>query len=209
MDQTIKHHQQMPQLDYESAAALIDSVGNLIRFFLLSSRHSLYLFLTNKMLVLAGLATSGFIQVIVRNAEVSVDFFAANFFSFTAMSVIGVVKHYILGQQSGPVFLYKTLVELGIWVAVVCMGFGGAIFCDVLNRTAGAFMKEPPISDSASNYFIYSAFSILFVYHFIRAGSMINEIAPELIPKKWMQFFKAFQSTGKITDIRDSDLEEK
>lgn len=161
----------------------------------------------DKGLLTVALAASGFVQVILYNSQITLDLFYATFLAFFVMTLLGVVKHFKEGKPNGKVFLIKTLIQAGLMIGVILLGFSATIVFNVFVGVLGTFMKESPIQSGASMYFTYSAFMIMFTYYFIKSVDLADQISPNIIPGWFSAPFRKYRKTGKVTDLLDTNPE--
>ena len=133
--------------------------------------------------------------------DISINFFESTFATYFVMTVLGVVKHYKEGTADWKVFIFKTIVQAGIMLGVMFLGLSASVFLLAVSKVAGVFLGKQPLSMDSCMYFFYSSFGILFGYHFIKGVDLVNQIAPNLVPRWFYKVFLKYRKTGNFADI--------
>ena len=158
--------------------------------------------LADKGLLAIALATSGFMRVLMQDADVTASFALITFIAFGLMTLLGLFKHIKCKEHNAKVFLIKTGTQLSVMVSVIVLGYLFAIAIFSVRQIASRIgIIEVPTQPIIGMYFIYSGYMITFTYHALKALDLIEQIMPNYVPDWFSATFRRFRKTGEFADL--------
>lgn len=164
---------------------------------------------TNPILLLLSSSTVGVIQVFTYRKDLTVKLVAAVGICFILMTFLGLVKHYKEGEWKAEIFLKKTVEQFIVMVAVILLGYVASLVVGVVFSVVTQAEPEASPEPSLSLYFIFTGYSVMIAYHFVKCCDLVNQIIPDVIPKWFGAPFRKFRETGNMKDMLSFQNEEK
>lgn len=136
---------------------------------------------TNPILLLLSSSTVGVIQVFTYRKDLTVKLVAAVGICFILMTFLGLVKHYKEGEWKAEIFLKKTVEQFIVMVAVILLGYVASLVVGVVFSVVTQAEPEASPEPSLSLYFIFTGYSVMIAYHFVKCCDLVNQIIPDVI----------------------------
>jgi hypothetical protein len=157
--------------------------------------------LTNPAFLLLASSTVGFIQVLTYRQDLTVDLIAATVIGFTLMTFLGLVKHYKIGEAKAEIFIKKTIEQFVVMVSVILLGYIASIVISVVFKIVTSSVPGVMIVPGAALYFIFSGYSVMFTYYFIKSCDLVDQILPNILPVWFSAPFRKFRKSGDYKDL--------